>query len=227
MLMSDLNKRPEMIDETTIKDHHRLTKDDECYYLCEYRKDLGFDNPGFQLIHNIKKKITQSGKPSYFYKERDIDQVANALAETIPDDSEGWVLIPAPSSKSLTDPEYDDRLVRLLEKTNQIRQHRLNKEPIVIWNCLHTPETRDSLHEGGLRDPSLLAQTMRCDTDGLPGRWVHMFIFDDLLTTGCTFQACRMALNRDAGIEVSDIKGLFIARRVPPPPEAIFDDEIF
>lgn len=224
--MSKSNLKVEKIDETTISDHYHLSRDDNCYYLCEYRSDLGFKHPGFQLIQNIKKKVSQRGSPGYHYKQEDIEYVANTLAAVIPVDSDGWVFIPSAPSKSQSDPDYDDRLVRLLESVNEFRRSKYNRPEIEICDCIYTPETRDGLHTvDRKRNPEEVAKTMAVDHSKVPKSWKFLFFFDDMLTTGCTFQASRKVLHREAGIDPKSISGMFIARRIipPTPPEDDFD----
>ena len=221
--MSKYNLALEKIDETTIKAHHKIKQNDNCYYLCEYRSDLGFSHQGFQLLQNIKKKVSQQGQKGYHYKKQDMNYVAVTLAQVFKNDATNVSLIPAASSKAKDDPEYDDRIIRILSAMNEYRVNQLKATELDICDCLSTRATRESLHESEqVRDENLLASTIAVDATKLAKASKNLIFFDDMLTTGCTFQASRIALNQQAGIAPSQITGLFIARRIFPPTAEAF-----
>lgn len=195
------------VDETNREQHHHLTKDDVCYHLGEYRQRAGYSfSKTNSLISNLKKTLDKKGQRGWSYKEKAIDTVAGNLRAILGKKAiEKWTFVPAPPSKIKTDPLYDDRLVKILQKMGagyniDIREmiyHLSSKEPD------HTSDNRQSLSD--------LEANMRLDRSLLAPSPTNIIIFDDVLTTGAHFVVIKKLLK--AQFPAARIIGLFVARR--------------
>ena len=103
------------IDETTLADHARLNAGDEVYYLYEYTSGRTYSfSATNSLISNLKKKPSKAHQPGYGYKAIAIQDCAAALRPAInPPWLNGATLVPVPPSKTMGDPDYDDRITRI------------------------------------------------------------------------------------------------------------------
>jgi hypothetical protein len=110
------------IDEITVLDHSYLKfPEDDCYYLGNYTSKAANANThtaGNSIIHNLKKKPTTSSSPGYHYKQDTIRQLGNIIgskfgAQTI----ENSTFIPIPPSKAKGHPDYDDRMLQILQSS--------------------------------------------------------------------------------------------------------------
>ena len=104
------------IDDLYRSEYFYLQATDECYFLREYTARRGFaESETNEIVHNIKKSPARRDRPEWHYKERDLKRVAHELKGAL---SPQWMrtatLVPVPPSKVRTDPEYDDRLTRIL-----------------------------------------------------------------------------------------------------------------
>ncbi|MCH8530373.1 MAG: hypothetical protein LAT65_05935 [Saccharospirillum sp.] len=225
--MSNFELKLEAIDDSTRSDHYHLIPGDNCLYLCEYRSGGGYNYRSNQLIYNIKKSVSKRYESHYQYKLRDMRIVALALAKSLADNLDDCLFVPAPSSKARIDPDYDDRLLKILTRTSELRVSSSLKE-LNICDCLHSRESRDSFHQGKeKRNIEDLRDSIAIDIEKIPSTINRIIIFDDMITTGCTFKASQQVLNINIGIDIDKIDGLFIARRILPPPEDDFDVSAF
>lgn len=200
-------ERLSQIDELTFGDHYYLGAEDQCIYYGDYTARRGFAfSETNQLIHNLKKPVSLRGQNQYHYKEVAIDQIARAIVRDVPVDRVTFV--PVPPSKMQTDPDYDDRIVQILARCNQLN-------PNVDFRELVTQtQTMVAAHTTNIRPrPADLEAIYAINQVGdTPLREV-VIVLDDMLTTGCHFVAIRSVLLRAyPGIQ---IVGLFVARRVP------------
>lgn len=103
------------IDETNVGDHSYLSVDDNCYFLFEYTSHRGYSfSATNNLISNLKKKPSESNRPGNHYKGQAIAQCAVHLRGAInPDWLATATLVPAPPSKAIGHPDYDDRVERI------------------------------------------------------------------------------------------------------------------
>ena len=109
--------RPKKIDETNISDHYYLSETDKCFYFFDYsiRKGATY-SPGNQLILNLKKELIKKNKPEWKYKEQAIDVSAKLIWEAFGKHLSNYFITAIPPSKSKDDPEYDDRILKVIEK---------------------------------------------------------------------------------------------------------------
>ena len=120
-----------------------------------------------------------------------------------------------PPSCAKSDPDYDDRLIQILQQMEQgfdadIRELVLQRE------------TMPASHEGERASiAELVANYTIVDALRAPAPRGRIVIFDDVLTTGRHYKAMQQVLN--AAYPGVPSPGLFIARRLPKAPT---EDEV-
>ncbi|MBL8371615.1 MAG: hypothetical protein JNK28_09520 [Burkholderiaceae bacterium] len=186
-----------------------MTADDDCYFFGEYQSRAGYAaSPTNGLITNFKKPVTRRGLAEYRYKEQSIVEVGQLIRTSIaPAALRTSTFVPIPPSRSKGDPLYDDRLVRalgsgdlqldvreVLVKTQSTRAHHEYADG-------ERRPTPDELYELLALDETQLLHPLR----------PLIILFDDVLTNGTHFKACKRRLVE----RVPDAKviGLFIGRR--------------
>lgn len=201
-------KRFTKIDPLLRPDHSFLRETDSCYFLGEYTARKGYSfSPTNNLIINIKKPMTKRDSPEWRHKARNIDIASRALNEAMSEaDLDQYTFVPAPSSKSKSDSEYDDRLIKILTKAFAGRN-------VDIREAITTKESRDSFHNDAVRDPLALRESWALDESLLSDMRENILVFDDVITTGCHFRAASDLIS-SIGF-ASPIHGIFLARRVP------------
>ena len=162
------------------------------------------------MIWNIKKPLSKRGLPEYRHKEAGIVRVGQLVRSILSAEAPATcTFVPVPPSKSKTDPLYDDRLVRALQS---------GAPPLDIRELFTMRQSTRAHHEyvGSERRPTpddlyaLLELDERCLSSALKPT---VFIFDDVLTNGTHFKACkRLLLER---VPTCKVVGLFVGRRKP------------
>ena len=193
--------------DITQSDVYYINSEDKIYYAREYISGRNYSaSDANQLISNFKKPIQRKNNPAEWkYKIRAIDQFAQELSSLL-DDKTSFVFAAIPSSRCKTDSDYDPRLEEKLKKLKKIKKNIIIEEPILI------KETLVSSHTGGTRDPDLLYNNMIWN--GFKVDTHHVFLIDDVLTTGSHFRACKkMILEHYTDMEVL---GIFWARTIWP-----------
>lgn len=197
------------IDELTRPDHTFLTPNDECYYLGEYTARRGYTFSEMNdLVQNLKKPMDRKGRPEWRYKEWAVRRSAQMFREAL---NEEWLkeatLIPVPPSKTRTHPEYDDRLLRILQQTTA--GLTVDIRELVVMNsdveAAHLTDARRSVQD--------LIDSMEIDEDLAAQEIRTIGVFDDVLTTGAHFKAVQAILT--ARLPNVAIVGIFVARRAP------------
>jgi len=205
------------IDEISISGYARLNAGDQCYSLAEYDAGMGFDHSkANQLIQNLKKPMKRKANPpEWRYKNNAIECAAQALHRAFSKfELKSHTIVPVPSSKILGHPEYDDRLLKILEKFSNLRGSKAGFETdikevitpsksVVAWHKSKKPRNLSELLRVYNVDLTLLSQ-MRS----------NVIIFDDVITTGGHFWAMKSKLLE----QNSELKiyGVFLARTVWP-----------
>ncbi|WP_392471393.1 hypothetical protein ACF3OC_08385 [Sphingobacterium cellulitidis] len=215
------------IDELTRPDHSFLDENDDCFYFAEYptgKKEDNYNNPVYSLINNIKKPVSQKNQPYYKYKIRDIQRCSKALVDIFNKygDIGEYTIVPVPPSKTKNNPNYDPRLMDILSGLTTTFNNADVRELIVAKSDM-TPS-----HESSIR-PSInkLKSNYMIDEGLIQGCRKDIILFDDVLTSGAHFKACKELLLEYS--PDSDIIGYFIARRLLPDPSLDFyndDDEL-
>jgi hypothetical protein len=187
-------------------DHHHLTADDECYFVGEYTSGAGFSHSSTnQLILNLKKKPSTRGTFQWKYKGQAILKAAAALANGINMNAlASVVFVPIPPSKLPTDPEYDDRMSQVARAI-----HR----DVDLRELIYLAAPRAAAHQNeNTRDPETLRSQLALRQELLTNLPRTVFLVDDMLTTGCSFRACKDLLWTAAPETM--VIGLFVARRI-------------
>lgn len=185
-----------------------MRDDDECYYAAEYTARHGFAySDSNNLILNLKKPVSRRELPEYRYKVAAISEAAITLRDSIRTEFLAQAtLVPIPPSKAKTDPEYDDRIVQMLNiiggGTTDIRELIVQTESLPPY---HAGSAR--------RSPELLAEYYAIDESLVSPTPTDIALFDDVLTTGSHFRAASKILT-DRFPEVR-VVGIFYARRAP------------
>lgn len=196
------------IDESHIQDHCYLSPEDECYYFGEYISRGGYSASEVnQLILNFKKPVDRIGTSQYAYKLREIERVGRLVSEILSVEIlERFTFVPVPPSKSRDHPLYDDRLIQSLRRAHP----DLDVRELILSSC-----SDRSHHEYGTEE-------RRPTPEQLENRYIineaelqsqvkpGIVIFDDILTTGAHFKACKSFLGRS--LPGTLIIGLFIGR---------------
>jgi predicted amidophosphoribosyltransferase len=196
-----------------------LNADDECFFIYEYtsRKDYSYSATN-NLISNLKKKPSLRGEYQYRYKTQAIQKCSADFGGAI---NKKWLetgtLVPVPPSKARSDPEYDDRVVRICNGISRPTPRPLDVRELVIQRT-----SLPAAHEGQRPTVEDLLAVYQIDETKTQPAPTQIAIVDDVLTVGTHFRAMKTILSRRfPGIRVV---GLFIARRVFPNPFEEFDD---
>ena len=207
------------IDDTLRHDHPCLTADDECFCLGKYQPRAGFDaSPVNDLILNYKKSVDKRGRPEYIYKEEAIAKVARLVQGVFNENAiKTCTIVPIPPSKAKADALYDDRLVRSLRAVNpdlDFRELLVTKESMRAHQEFQAGEKRptpDDLYANLAIDEASLHTPVK----------QTIILFDDVLTNGTHFKACKRLLNER--LPKCSIVGLFIGRTKRPDVLTDFD----
>ena len=197
------------IDELSRPDHTFLSSEDECHYLGEYTARAGYAfSETNRLIQNLKKSMDRKGKPEWTHKEHAIRTFGQQLRAALNDDFLCQAtLIPVPPSRKMDDPNYDDRMLRVLRTMQasdqfdirEIVTMRINLDPV-------------HLHDGP-RSVENLVKAFQMNLALENPYPVTIGIFDDVLTTGAHFVAMKRVLTKR--FPNVPICGIFLARRAP------------
>ncbi|MAB50251.1 hypothetical protein [Marinobacter sp.] len=194
------------IDDKSRHQHYYLEPTDHCLYLGEYtaRGGWGYSEVN-QLIFNLKKGVDRKELSDYQFKEQAIESVANLIGKAI---NVGAVsFIPVPPSKMITDPLYDDRLVRILQLVKNHNQECHWSD--VISQAISTEANHLTPNRKRPEEIAALYQVAEVDPDQFRD---IILVFDDIITTGAHFKAMQRKLH--AVFPNKTIAGFFIARRV-------------
>jgi len=207
-----LAPRLSKVDELILDQHGSLTAEDECYYLLEWTRGGGYSASATnQLIANLKKTNDKKGTPGYHYKEEAIETSAYNLRNAV---NAEWLkeatLVPIPPSSCKSDPNYDDRMTRVLRALTRGLAKRDIRELIIHRESM-TPA-----HTSGDCRPTVAEIRANYEIDGSlvepPPKIIG--IFDDILTAGSHFRAAKMLLTER--FPAVPVIGVFIARRIFP-----------
>lgn len=196
------------IDQSLLKEHYFLEKNDYCFFFGDYAASQGYTHsPMNDLIHNFKKPVDRKKKQEWQYKEQAINKVVQMLL-----DSKNWqafkkyTWIPIPPSKSRSDKDYDDRLMKVLLKLKE-------QEPSLdVRDLFSIKSSRKAAHEPDSKrpKPEEHMKNMIFDQNQKDPSPIKIIVFDDVITTGSHFKAVQAILRQN--FPDTPIAGVFIAR---------------
>jgi len=194
------------IGELECGDHYYLTEADQCYFFGEYTARAGYTHSSTnQIIANIKKKPSLNGTPQWHYKVKDMRRVTLAFRGAIrPEALPSVTLVPIPPSKCRIHPDHDDRMAQIARGIGPAADVR----ELIVATADRTPQHES---ENRLRPDQLVALLALDETLSAPVP-TQIFLIDDVVTTGCSFRACKQLL--ETRFPDATIGGLFAARRV-------------
>ncbi len=187
---------------------------DHCWCLAEYRPGTGCRASWVKrLIADLKcpPRIAASDPRRGRYKQRAIAAIAAALRRCVSQRSvERSTWVPIPPSRANCEPDYDDRLIRILQTA--FHGYDLDLR-VLLRQALSTPADHAQSRRSSLDS---LYRVIRFDWQALEARPLRerIVLFDDVLTTGKHYKCCERRL-REALPDIP-IGGLFVARRVLP-----------
>jgi predicted amidophosphoribosyltransferase len=186
-----------------------LGENDVCLFYGEYTARAGFATPTNDLILNLKKEPSRRNRPEWKWKVWAINRCVEILKDAL-DASKlsDFIAVPAPPSKRPGHPDYDDRMV-------QVVRTFCDGTPLQAIELLVTRADREPAHATDApRDAIALAESIVINPECTKPPGKAVLLFDDVLTTGCTFKACESVLQSAyPGVKVV---GVFIARRAIP-----------
>jgi hypothetical protein len=197
------------IDESTVGQHFSLRDGDPCYYIWEYTAGKGYDfSPTNQLISNLKIKpswIEKSPKRDY-YKQRAIEHAAAGLLHFLPRAyvEQRATFVPVPGSKAVGDPDYDPRMLRVLQRAFQDWSADVRPMLELTHSIPADHETADRISYDELLEISRLN-----DPSGKPLRPI-VIVVDDVLNSGKHFKVAQTLISAQA--PTAEIRGLFVTR---------------
>lgn len=202
-----------VIDETNWNEYHYILPSDHCFYLWERMSRLwqpggtpDYDKyPTNHFISNYQIPVRESNPYRLRHKGPALAFAAASLSALLPQE---WrdigTFVPMPPSKVKDDPDHDDRLLKTLLA---VRPALPDLRELVLLR-----ENVDSKQKG-LR-PEDRVPHYAIDENVAEPQPPLVFLFDDVLTTGCHFKAVQAVL-ADRFTELV-VCGLFLARAVRP-----------
>lgn len=206
-----LPDRLTLIDETNRGDHPYLEPNDRCFFFGEYFAGKSYKGGSTnQLVFNFKCKptITAENANRARYKAQALEVIAGGMRRVIgQENAERHTWVPIPPSKAIGDPDYDDRMLRVLRLAFQ--GYAADIRPLIRQTVStaadHEQEerlTRDSLR--AILDVDLT------DLQAMAPRQAIILV-DDVLNSGKHFKECERCLRRAIANPVT-IAGIFVAR---------------
>ncbi len=204
-----MTARLTVVDDLARKDHYYLGADDYCLFYGEDTARAGFDTPTNDMILNLKKEPSRKNRPEYKWKNWAINRCVEIFKGDLdPKKLTEYTVVPAPPSKRPSHPDYDDRMLQVARKFCE-------GSTLEYRDLLITTQDRQASHATDRRpSPDELRKTIGINPQCAQPAPKAVLLFDDVLTTGCTFKACKAILQEAyPGIPVV---GLFVARRAIP-----------
>lgn len=201
------------INEEELECHFNLEKGDRIYHL-EYYKSGGTyqQNPGNDLILNLKKSVDKKGTTEWSHKQKAILTIAKDIVDELnnPDENKYrriyW--IPVPPSKVRTDPMFDDRVYQILVMSiNTVNDNRH-----FVADVIYQKESRDAFSSKSTkrRVKDLVTNYEMNEIPNYDPKTDLIVIFDDVITSGCHYKAVERKILEKYSNAV--IMGIFVAR---------------
>lgn len=197
------------VDDLSRASHSYLEPTDACFFFGEYTARQGYAYSDFnQLIFNLKKPVSRRALAEYQYKRDAINQSIDLLKSIQLLNETAALLVPVPPSHAKISPDYDDRLVQILQGGCEGRRDLSPCELVVQDSDLPPFHSTDA----NRMTPQELVRHYRLDQTQAGQVRDHLIIFDDVLTTGSHFKAMTLLLKQH--FPQANISGLFLTRRV-------------
>ncbi|WP_054512542.1 hypothetical protein [Chryseobacterium sp. ERMR1:04] len=166
------------------------------------------------LISNYKKSVDSSDS-ELWYKKKAIKEVSLLIKKDFDELRNEFTFVPIPPSKARNEPLYDNRNLKCLNLALSC-----NVKDIISFR-----ETHEPFHITGHRlPPDDLIHGLELNEEEITTN--NIILFDDFLTSGSHFKACKNLLLRY--YPDKEVYGLFIARRKKDEPFLDFDiDDYF
>ncbi|MGK9453262.1 hypothetical protein ACSSZE_18735 [Acidithiobacillus caldus] len=159
------------------------------------------------MIFNFKKPVDRKGTLEYEYKTKAINAVADLLRNEINEEViKACTFVPIPPSKAKSDPLYDDRLLQSLRLVNQ----GIDVRELILLSLSCKPHHEHTFGERRPTPQQLLNLYTINESEAQTPVKPTIVLFDDILTTGSHFVACKNLLNER--FPTANIIGLFIGR---------------
>jgi hypothetical protein len=213
-LLPPIPQKLRRIDDSTVGEHFWLAGSDRCYYIWEYAARKGYDfSPANQLVFNLKTKPGAIAKAPARnrHKSEAIAHAGTALRTLITREfvEARATFVPIPCSKADTDPDYDERLARVLARAFQGWDAHVHE---MLRLTQSTPADHESTDR--LSFDQLLELTELTEYFGSAPRPV-VVILDDVLNSGKHFKVAQSLIR--ARYPDAEIRGVFLARCVREP----------
>jgi hypothetical protein len=207
----DAPHRPIPVDDLARTEHAYLSAADQCWYLACYVPGSGHRAGEVnRLIANLKSLPSDAAlnRRRALHKQRAINAAAAMMRSALTRDlAEDATWVPIPPSRALRDPDFDDRLARIIRRA-------FAGYDLDVRNLLYQAVSTASDHLGERRiSMPALYERIHVNWHALEARPVRtrLVLFDDVLTTGKHFKCCERRLRRVMP-DIS-ISGMFVARR--------------
>lgn len=204
-----------LIDKVGMANRRYLREDDVCFYYMQ-RDSRGYNaSPENDLISNFKKDpFEYRDRPDVLrYKNGAIQSCSSFVVSFFRDRPHIFrdkliALVPMPTSNPRNSAKFDDRLDQVCWNVSSC-----------FDNIFYAPviDVKDSVtaaHRGGPRDPVLLQGSLVM-TGGLSPDTDIVVLFDDVLTMGGHYSACKNLLQQNMWAD-PNILGLFLALHTWP-----------
>jgi len=210
-LLPPIPKKLWRIDDSTVGEHFSLTDSDRCYYIWEYTARKGYDfSPANQLVFNLKIKPSAIAKTPARnrHKMESIAHAGNALRTLITREfvETRATFVPIPCSKAANDPDYDDRLPRVLAHAFQGWNADVREMLRLTQSTPADHESVDRLTFDGLLRITELTKPVKAALRPV------IVIVDDVLNSGKHFKVAQSLIK--ARCSNAEIRGVFLARCV-------------
>lgn len=193
--------------------HHWLGPNDQCWHYGEYTSEGGYGaSETNRQIFNLKKKPTAKAAELH-YKGLAINYWGDSLRQliTLSQTVGSITFVPMPGSKPLGHAEYDDRMVRVLQRM------AVGTPGVDIRALLKQVAERPAQHHGQRLWPQELLETLALDLTVLPPAVAPtLCLVDDVITAGSSFNAAKTLLATVPGVQ--HVVGIFLAKSVRAAP---------